>query len=103
MSAPYDPKRSCERASLQRATYDFARYLYLEGRITHHEWRAFQLAHMWCAPRFTGSGSIAQERFYRLMGWEALENRRMRAAKLWRRFCAPVTYSTASPTMEVSP
>ena len=75
-----------ERRLLYTASWQQAHYLYREGRISAHEFRAWKLAH-WCAMRFTGDAGRAQDQYATKCGMEALWARRDRARKLWAQFC----------------
>lgn len=83
----YDHKRSSMRKQLHTATHKQASYWYAQGMITEHEWRAYQLAFVWCAVRFGGDAANSQERYFHKMGFAALLRRRDRAVKLWTQFC----------------
>ena len=48
---------------------------------------ADKLASTWCSPRFGGDAANSQERYFHVMGFEALKRRRERATSLWFKFC----------------
>ena len=75
-----------ERALLHRSNWEQACYLYREGRISAHEFRAWKLA-QWCSMRFQGDAGRDQDRFAQMCGMDALWRRRDRARVLWARFC----------------
>lgn len=85
--------RSAYRTTLYRMTRNEACLLFNRGLITAHEWRAFQLAHVWCAARFAGEAGEKQERFFNRSPGDGvekanrLERRRAIARQLWREFC----------------
>ena len=83
----YDPKRSTMRKHLWRASEAQAMYWARQGMITEHEFRAWKLASTWCSPRFGGDAANSQERYFHVMGFEALKRRRERATSLWFKFC----------------
>ncbi len=84
---PYDPKKSTMRKHLWRATMNQAEYWARCGMITDYEFRAYTLAATWCLPRFGGDAANSQERYFRIVGMDALQRRRERATSLWFKFC----------------
>lgn len=83
----YDPQRSTMRKHLWRASANQTAYWYRQGMITDYEFRACRLAATWCAPRYGGDAANSQDRYFRRLGYEALERRRNRARVLWFKFC----------------
>lgn len=99
---PYDPKKSTMRKHMWRASMEQAEYWARQGMITEYEFRAYKLAATWCSPRFGGAGrgsrhwealemridaAISQDRYFRIVGMDALRRRRERATSLWFKFC----------------
>lgn len=84
---PYDPKKSTMRKYMWRASMEQAEYWVRQGMITDYEFRAYKLASTWCSPRFGGDAANSQERYFHVMGFEALKRRRERATSLWFKFC----------------
>ena len=84
---PYDPKKSTMRKHLWRATMNQAEYWARQGMITDYEFRAYKLAATWCSPRFGGDAANSQDRYFRIVGMDALQRRRERATSLWFKFC----------------
>lgn len=69
-------------------SYNWAvRYLH-EGRITQKTFEHFCLFWDWCAPRFSGSAAIRQERYYNKMGKDAYYRRMERVRRIHDRLVA---------------
>ena len=84
---PYDPKKSTMRKYMWRASMEQAEYWARQGMITEYEFRAYKLAATWCSPRFGGDAANSQDRYFRIVGMDALRRRRERATSLWFKFC----------------